>query len=144
VVICTLNYGLLAAYLPFDWSLFSWDSRCWMVYAVLAVISLALWRWLEGSRGRHLLSETFLMQGIGLLSLAIVTKWSGHELFLILAVKGLVLLGWDRFSRRKNIEVSGWLLLLLSALFALIAGQEALEARAKLNPRSSSRLALCD
>jgi hypothetical protein len=126
VVICTVNYGLLAAYLPFDWSLFSWDSRCWMVYAVLAVISLALWRWLEGSRGRHLLSETFLMQGIGLLSLAIVTKWSGHELFLILAVKGLVLLGWDRFSRRKNIEVSGWLLLLLSALFALIAGQEAL------------------
>ncbi len=126
VVICTMNYGLLAAYLPFDWSLFSWDSRCWMVYGVLSVISLAIWRWLEGSRGRHLLSETFLMQGIGLLALAIVTKWSGHELFLILAVNGLALLGWDRFSRRKNIEVSGWLLLLLSALFALIAGQEAL------------------
>lgn len=126
VVICTLNYGLLAAYLPFDWSRFAWDDRCWMVYGALAVISLAIWRWLEGSRGRHLLSETFLMQGIGLLTLAIVTKWSGHELFLILAVKGLVLLGWDRFNRRKNIEVGGWLLLLLSALFALIAGQEAL------------------
>ncbi len=126
MVICTLNYGLLAAYLPFDWSLFEWDDRCWMVYGVLAVISLTIWRWLEGSRGRHLLSETFLMQGIGLLTLAIVTKWSGHELFLILAVKGLVLLGWDRFNRRNNIEVSGWMLLLLSSAFALFAGQEAL------------------
>jgi len=127
VVICTLNYGLLAAFLPFDWSLFAWDDRCWMVYGALAVVSLVIWRWLEQTRGRHLLSETFLMQGIGLLTLAIVTKWSGHELFLILAVKGVVLLGWDRINRRRNIELCGFLLLLLSAVFALNAGQQGLE-----------------
>lgn len=126
VVISTLNYGLLAAYLPFDWSLFAWDARCWMVYGVLAAISLGIWRWLEQTRGRHLLSETFLVQGIGLLTLAIVTKWSGHELFLILAVKGTALLAWDRWQRRRNIEVCGWLLLLLSAVFALFAGQNEL------------------
>jgi uncharacterized membrane protein len=119
VAICTLNHGLLAAFLPFHWAHFAWDESAWMVYAVMGAIVLGLWFLLEKFRGRHLLAEAHLVQGIGLLTLATMTKWSGHELFLILAVKGLALLGWDRWHKRLPLESCGFAVILISMVAAL-------------------------
>jgi hypothetical protein len=121
VVICALNHGLLAAFLPFDWSRFAWDSHAWMVHAVLGVVVLTLWLGLEKLRGRNRLSEAHLVQGIGLLTLAAVTKWSGHELFVVLGVKALVLFSWDRWSKRLSVECCAWALVLLSMWIAMLS-----------------------
>jgi hypothetical protein len=121
VVIYGLNHGLLAAFLPFDWSRFAWDSHAWMVHAVLGAVVLTLWLGLEKFRGRNRLSEAHLVQGIGLLTLAAVTKWSGHELFMVLGVKALVLFGWDRWSKRLSVECCAWCLVLLSMWIAMIS-----------------------
>lgn len=120
VMICALNHGLLATFLPFDWSLFAWDSRAWMAHAALAVIVLIFWRGLEKFRGPSRLSEAHLVQGIGLLTLAALTKWSGHELSLVLSLKGAVLLGWDRWRTRFSVEFCGWALILLSLAIAFV------------------------
>jgi hypothetical protein len=121
VVICALNHGLLAAFLPFDWSRFAWDSHAWMVHAVLGIVVLTLWLGLEKLRGRNRLSEAHLVQGIGLLTLAAVTKWSGHELFVVVGVKALVLFGWDRWSKRLSVECCAWVLVLLSMWIAMLS-----------------------
>lgn len=119
VVICALNHGLLAAFLPFDWSRFAWSADAWMVHAVMGIVVLTFWLGLEKFRGRDRLSESHLVQGIGLLTLAAVTKWSGHELFVVLAVKALVLFGWDRWRKRLSVECCAWALVLLSMWIAM-------------------------
>lgn len=121
VVISILNHGLLATFLPFDWTSNQWDPRCWMVYAVLGVITLGISAWLQKKEGRSRMTEAHLLQGIAFLTLASVTKLSGHQLFFVLGIKAVALLVWDRWSARRSVEWSAYGLLVLSLCLASIS-----------------------
>ena len=118
IAITGFNHAMLGVLLPFDWHALHWDSRCWMVYLGLSGATLIISFLLEKRQGRGILSDSHLIQAIAFLTLAILTKFSGHELFIILGIKGFVLLMLDRKYPRSLIEWSGWAIILLACLVA--------------------------
>ncbi len=118
IAITGFNHAMLGALLPFDWHAFHWDSRCWMVYLGLSGATFIISFLLEKRQGRGILSDSHLIQAIAFLTLAILTKFSGHEIFIILGIKGFVLLMLDRKYPRSLIEWSGWAIILLACLVA--------------------------
>lgn len=118
IVVTVCNQALLAALLPFDWTTFSWDDRCWMVYAVLGAVNIVGSFALQIKQGRTRMVESLLLQGVAFITLASLTKFSGHQLFFVIGVKALFLLLWDRWNERRSVELSGYGLVLLALLLA--------------------------
>jgi len=114
------NHFALVFLMAFDWSLLEWSAKLGPLLLVAGAVVLAVgaWAWLKEGRDSELVGP-HLAQGLGFLTLGLVVELSGYQLFLALALKGLVLLLFAQRFDQAVARVAGLLATIGGAILGL-------------------------
>ncbi len=111
-----LNNGLCFALFSLSLILTKQQESIWILAASLGALVLGLSFFKEKE-----VRKALLAQGVGILTLALILKLSGYQLFLTLLVESLMLLGIARRRQQRLFEVFSLIAAVLSASFTVIA-----------------------